>query len=59
MIIKLDVASSAVSPFWIIVFVERHLSLQVLIYCLIFVPTKYNDRFRYSDTIRFWAPSYD
>ena len=44
MIIKLDVASSVVSrPFWIIIFVERRLSLQVLIYCLIFVPTKYND----------------
>ena len=53
MIIKLDVARSAVLPFWVIFFVERRLSLQVLIYCLIYVPTKYNERKLYSDTSPF------
>ena len=40
MIIKLDVASSAVSPFWIIFLSRaRRLSLKVLIYCLVFFLT--------------------
>ena len=59
MIIKLDAAINAVSPFWII-FVDSWTSQSASLNLLFSIlADKYNDRTRCSDTSLIWALSYD
>ena len=57
MIIKLDVASSAVSPFQYLPVFLLETSQSASLNLLLYVPTKFNDR--YGDPGLFWALSFD